>query len=70
MASEMMRRVNDKLSRGGPDDLTPEEAEWLRARLDKINAQMDGLQPGEKVIIAPIDNEKDDWVAIRKRDPR
>ena len=69
MPSEMLAKVNDKLSRGGPD-LTPEEAEWLRARLDKINAQMDGLQPGEKVIIAPIDNEKDDWVAIRKRDPR
>ena len=69
MPSEMMVRVNAKLSAGGPD-LTPEDAAWLRARLDRQRAQMDGLQPGEKVIIAPIDNEKDDWVTIRKRDPR
>lgn len=65
MPSEMLLQVNRKLSAGGPD-LTAEEAEWLRGRLDRLHVQVEGLQEGERASITPIDDENDSWITIRQ----
>lgn len=46
------------------------EGESIRPKVGSFKPLMSGLQESEMITIVPIDNEKDDWVTIRKRDPR